>query len=179
MKENKNISTGVTYGLVIGLLYILMLFGLWNTATNMIKFSLYSLLSFVVILGLLFYEAYQRRKMNDGYIDLKSLFQTLFVSILIIQLLSSIYTYVHLTYIDPTVGDRMMAGVEEMMDKMGDKISDSDREKTMEKMGEIKQMTDVPQMIKSYLSSVAIMGIFALIIAAIVKKKKPVFEEIN
>lgn len=179
MKENKNISTGVTYGVIIGLLYVLMLFFRWSIATNLIKFGLYTFLGYLVILGLLFYEAYQRRKMNDGFISLKDLFQTLFISVLIFELLYSIYTFIHLTYVDPTVGDRMRAGMEEMFDKMGDKMSDADKEKALERMGDIKKATELPQMIKSYLSSVAISGIFALIISAIVKKKKPVFEEVN
>jgi hypothetical protein len=116
---------------------------------------------------------------SDGFIDFKSLFQTLFISVLIFELLYSIYTYIHLTYVDPTVGDRMRAGMEEMFDKVGDKMSDADKEKALERMGDIKKATELPQMIKSYLSSVAISGIFALIISAIVKKKKPVFEEVN
>ncbi|MCW3115839.1 MAG: hypothetical protein JWR18_4235 [Segetibacter sp.] len=179
MKENKNISTGVTYGVIIGLIYVLMLFFRWSVATNLIKFGLYTFLGYIIILGLLFFEAYQRRKVSDGFIDFKSLFQTLFISVLIFELLYSIYTYIHLTYVDPTVGDRMRAGMEEMFDKVGDKMSDADKEKALERMGDIKKATELPQMIKSYLSSVAISGIFALIISAIVKKKKPVFEEVN
>ncbi|MCW3081711.1 DUF4199 domain-containing protein [Segetibacter sp.] len=179
MKDNKNISTGVTYGVIIGLIYVLILFVRWSAATNLIKFGLYSFLGYIVILGLLCYEAFQRRKLNEGFISLKSLFQTLFISVLIFELLYSIYTYIHLTYIDPTVGDRMREGMQEMFDKMGEGLSDADKDKAMERMGDIKRATELPQMVKSYLSSVAISGIFALIISAIVKKKKPVFEEIN
>lgn len=179
MKENKNISTGITYGVIIGLIYILMLFWRWSVATNLIKFGLYTVIGYIVILGLLFYEAYQRRKINEGFIDLKNLFQTLFISILIFELLYSIYTFIHLTYIDPNVGERMKEGMMEMFDKAGDSMKDSDKEKALEKMGDVKRATELPQMIKGYLSSVAISGVFALIISAIVKKKKPVFEEIN
>jgi hypothetical protein len=140
---------------------------------------LYTFLGYLIILGLLCYEAVQRRKLNDGFIDLKSLFQTLFISVLIFELFYSIYTFIHLTYIDPTVGDRMREGMQEMFDKVGDQMSDADKEKAMERMGNIKKATELPQMIKTYLSSVAISGIFSLIISAIVKKKKPVFEEVN
>lgn len=179
MKDNKNVSTSITYGVIIGLIYVLMLFFRWSIATNLIKFGLYTFLGYLVILGLLFYEAFQRRKMSNGFIDLKNLFQTLFISVLIFELFYAIYTYIHLTYIDPGVGDRMREGMQEMFDKVGDKMSDADKEKALERMGDIKRATELPQMIKSYLSSVCITGIFALIISAIVKKKKPVFEEIS
>ena len=179
MKDNKNITTGITYGIIIGLIYVLMLFFRWSIATNLIKFGLYTFLGYLVILGLLFFEAFQRRKMDEGFINLKSLFQTLFISVLIFELLYSLYTYIHLTYVDPTVGDRMREGMQEMFDKVGDKMSDADKEKALERMGDIKKATELPQMIKGYLSSVAVSGIFALIISAIVKKKKPVFEEVN
>ena len=66
-----------------------------------------------------------------------------------------------------------------MFDKVGDRMSDDDKEKALERMGDIKKATQLPQMIKSYLSAVAISGILSLIVAAIMKKKKPVFEEIN
>jgi hypothetical protein len=177
--KNKNVSTGITYGVIIGLIYVLILFWRWSIATNLIKFGLYTFLGFLVILGLLVYEAVQRRKMNGGFIDLKDLFQTLFISILILEFFYSLYTYIHLTYIDPSVADRMKEGMQEMFDKVGDKMSDADKEKALERMGDIKRATQLPQMIKSYLSSVAITGIFGLIISAIVKKKKPIFQETN
>ncbi|MDQ6814604.1 MAG: DUF4199 domain-containing protein [Bacteroidota bacterium] len=179
MKDNKNVSTGITYGIIIGLVYVIMLFFRWSIATNIIRFGLYTFLGYVIILGLLTFEALQRRKMDSGFIELKSLFQTLFISVLIFEFFYSLYTYIHLTYIDPGVGDRMRQGMQEMFDKVGDKMSDDDKEKALEKIGNIKRATEIPQMIKGYLSSVAITGIFALIISAIVKKKKPVFEEIS
>jgi hypothetical protein len=69
--------------------------------------------------------------------------------------------------------------MQEIFDKVGDRISDDDKEKALERMVYIKKATQLPQMIKSYLSAVAISGILSLIVAAIMKKKKPVFEEIN
>lgn len=177
MKENKNIPAAITYGVIIGLVYVLILFWRWSSATNLMKFGLISLVGFLIILILMLVEAYQIRKLNNGYIDLKKLFQALFISVLIFEFFFSAYNFIHLKYIDPQIGDRMKEGFQEIFDKVGDKMSDSDKEKMLERTGDIKKATDLPQMIKSYLSSVAITGIFALIISAIVKKKKPVFEE--
>ena len=177
--KSKNVSIGITYGVIIGLIYVILLFFRWSAATDFIKLGLYTFASFLILLALLFFEAHQRRKLEGGFIDLKSLFQTLFISVIIFELFYSIYTYIHLTYIDPTIGDRMREGMQEMFDKVGDRMSDDDKEKALERMGDIKKATQLPQMIKSYLSAVALSGILSLIVAAIMKKKKPVFEEIN
>ena len=177
MKENKNISTAITYGIIIGLIYVLILFWRWNAATNLMKFGLITFAGFIIILILMFVEAYQVRKLNNGFIDLKKLFQTLFISVLIFEFFYSLYNFIHLKYVDPEVGNRMKEGFQEIFDKVGDRLSDSDKEKMLERTGDIKKATELPQIIKSYLSSVAITGVFALIISAIVKKKKPVFEE--
>lgn len=177
MKENKNVVTGLTYGAIIGLVYVLILFWRWSTADNLIKFGLITLAGYVIILCLMLFEAYQRRKINGGYIDLKNLFQTLFISVLIFELLYSLYNYIHLSYIDPAVGDRMREGMHEMFDKAGDQMSDADKEKLLERIGDTKKATELPQILKSYFSSVAISGVFALLFSAIVKKKKPVFQE--
>lgn len=179
MKDNKNLSTGVTYGIIIGLVYVIILFWRWSAATNFAKFGLISLLGFIVVLSLMTFEALQRRKMNNGFIELKPLFQTLFISVLIFDFFYTLYNFIHLTYVDPNVVDRMKEGMQEMFDKMGDNMSDSKKEKALEQIKDIRKATELPQLVKSYFSSVAISGIFALIISAIVKKKKPVFEEIN
>jgi hypothetical protein len=177
MKDNKNTVGGLTYGVIIGLVYVLILFWRWSTANNLIKFGLINLSGYIIILCLMFFEAYQRRKVNGGYIDLKNLFQTLFISVLIFELFYSLYNYIHLTYVDPTVADRMREGMQEMFDKVGDNMREADKEKALERIGDIKKATELPQIIKSYLSSVAISGVFALFISAIMKKKRPVFVE--
>lgn len=177
MKDNRNTKTGLAYGIIIGLVYVLILFWRWTSATNLIKFGLITLVGYIIILALMFIEASQRRKINGGFIDLKNLFQTLFISVLIFEFFYSLYNFIHLKYIDPTVVDRMRAGIEEMLDKAGSSMSDTDKEKAIGRIEDIKKATDLPQVIKSYLSSIAISGVFALLISAIIKKKKPVFIE--
>lgn len=176
---NNNNRTGVTYGIIIGLIYVLILFYRWSSANSLIKFGIISIAGYLIILGLMIFEASQIRKMNGGFIELKSLFKTLFISVLIFEFLYAFYNFIHLRFIDPNVVERMKQGIIEMFDNLGDRVSDKDKEGTLEKMNDLDKATELPQMIKSYFTSVAISGVFALIISAIFKKKKPVFEEIN
>ena len=164
MKDNRTAVIGLTYGVVIGLVYVLILFWRWSIATNLIRFGLITLFGYLIILCLLFFEAYQVRKLNGGYINLKKLFQTLFISVLVFELLFSLYNYIHLKYVDPGIVDRMREGMQEMFDKVGDQMRESDKEKALERIGDIKQATGLPQVMKGYFSSVAISGVFALLI---------------
>lgn len=177
--KSKNISTGISYGLIIGLIYVLFLFWRWNSAENIIQFGLIAVIAYLIVLGIMFYEAYNRRKINEGYIDLKNLFQTLFISVLVFELIYALYNFIHLKYIDPEVIPRMKAGMEEMLDKAGDKISDADREKSLTQMDQLDESTKFLSIVKSYLISISISGVLALIISLIMRKKKPVFDEIN
>lgn len=176
--KSQNVSTGATYGVLIGLVYVLFLFWRWSSAENMIMFSIIAGLAYVVVLGMMFYEAFVRRKQNGGYIDLKNLFQTLFISVIIFEVIYAIYNFIHLKYIDPDVVANMKAGVESMLDKAGE-MSDEDREKALKGFDEMDKATELGSVVKSFLISIAISGVFALIISLIMRRKKPVFEEVN
>ena len=177
--KNKNVSIGISYGLIIGLISILFLFWRWSSAENIIQFGLIAVVAYVVVLGCMFYEAYARRKDNGGFIDLKNLFQTLFVSVLVFEIIYALYNYIHLKYIDPEVISRMKLGMEEMLEKAGENVSDADREKTMAQMDQMDEATSFTSIIKSFLISISISGVFALLISIIMRKRKPIFEEIN
>jgi hypothetical protein len=176
--KRNNISTGITYGVVIGLLYCLLLFWRWSSAGNMITFGIIALVSYLIVIAIMFYEAFYRRKQDGGFITLKNLFQTLFISVLIFELIYAIYNFIHLKYIDPEVIDRMQASVSDMLEKAGGNMSDDDKEKTLSRFDEMKKATELGQVLKSYLISIAISGVVALLIALIMRKKKPVFQEI-
>ena len=115
--KNKNVSTGLSFGVVLGLVYVVLLLWRWKSAENMIMFAVVALLSFLVILGLMFYEASYRRKENGGFISLKELFQTLFISVLVFELFYTIFNFIYLKYIDPDVVDRMKVSMQTLLDK--------------------------------------------------------------
>ena len=174
MQKNKNIQTGLTYGVLIGLIYCVIAFARWSMATNLILFAVMAFLGYLVVLGLMFWEAYQRRKMQpDGLIDLKNLFQTLFVSVLIFELLYGLYNFIHLKFIDPNIIEKMKEGMTVMMEKTGAQVSDEQREQSLARFDDMKKAMEPLQVFKSYLINIAISGFFAFIISLIMRKKNP------
>lgn len=170
--KNKNVSIGLSFGVIIGLVYIVMLLLRWKMAENIIVFGLLAIVSFLVCLGLMFYEAHYRRKENGGFITLKDLFQTLFISVLVFELFYTIFNFVYLKYIDPGVVDRMKAGMQAMLDKAGDQITEADKAKRLSQLDKIDDATKTGKLIQGYLISVAISGVCALLVSLIMKKKK-------
>ena len=174
--KNKNVSTGIAFGIIIGLVYCILLFLRWQSASNFIQFALIAFITYIIILGIMFYEAFYRRKQEEGnYITLKQLFQTLLISVLIFEFFYSAYNYIHLKFIDPGVIDRMKIAMENMLDKAGDNVTTQQKKDSLSKIEELKQATEFGKIITGYFTSVAVSGVFALIISAILKKKKPVF----
>lgn len=179
MKSNQNISTGIAFGLIIGLVYCILLFLRWQSATNFIQFGLLAIVSYIVIIVILIYEASYRRKLNGGFIETKELMQTLFISVLIFEFFYTVFNFIYLKYIDPGVIDSMKQAMQKMLNQAGDQITEEQRKQSMERFDKLGEATQIGQAIKSYFLSVAVSGIVALIISAIMKKRKPVFEEIS
>ena len=173
--KNKNVSIGVTFGVVIGLIYMILLFVRWMSAESIIRFGLLAAVNYVLVLGLLVYEAIYRRKQEGGFISLKDVFQTLFISVLIFELFYAVYNFVYLKYIDPEVINRMKEAMKEMMEKF--KVPDDDMQKSMQKFDEFDNATQLGQVIKGYFTGVAISGVCAFIISLIVRRRAPVFKE--
>jgi len=179
MKANQNISTGIIFGLITGLMYCILLFLRWQSATNFVQFGILALVSYLIIIGILFYEASYRRRLNGGYIETKELMQTLFISVLIFEFFYSLFNFIYLKYIDPGVIDNMKQTMRQILDKAGDQVSDEQRKEAMERFDKLNEATQIGQVIKSYFISIAVSGIIALIISAIMRKSKPIFQEIS
>lgn len=179
MDKNKNLSVGFIYGIVIGFVYVMLAFWRWKSATTLITFAILAIVGYLIILGLMFYEAYYRRKLNGGSILLKELFQTLFISVLIFELFYALYNYIHLTYIDPEVIDRMKVGLEQMFEQAGESVTEEQQDKALAQFDKLKDATKITEMAKSYLMSIAISGVFAFFISLIMRRKEQVFQEIQ
>lgn len=173
MNKELNTQTGISFGVLIGMVYAILLYIRWGYADNFILYGTMAFVSFLVVLGLMFWEAFQRRKASGGYVDLKNLFQTLFISVLLFELFYAAYNFIHLKYIDPTVIERMKAGMLRMLDNAGTQISEQQREDSLKRFNEMEKALQWGQVVKSYFISVAISGFFAFIVALIMRRSNP------
>jgi Protein of unknown function (DUF4199) len=178
--KSNNIRNGLTFGVIIGLIYCVSLFLRYNMiSSGVIMVGLITILFYLGVIGMLFYCGIKRRNELGGYIDLKNAFQTIFVAILIAELIYTIFNFIYLKFIDPGYFDKMKTTMEAFMERT---IKDDDRrEEALDKFRERfdKQKTwslTLKGIVLGYLMWVAITGVFGFIAALIIRKNKPVFE---
>src|SRR5438046_494282 len=97
-----NIRNGATFGVIIGLIYCVSLFLRYNMiSSGVIVIGLITFLFYAVVIGMLFFCGIKRRNELGGFIELKDAFQTIFVAILIAELIYTIFNLIYLKFIDP------------------------------------------------------------------------------
>jgi len=176
MEKEKNLSFGLKWGVIIGLFYVVVIFLRYNQgAKNPLLFALFATVGFLTSLVLLYICAVKRRNASGGYIELKDLFQTLFVTVLILELFYAIFNLIYLRAIDPNFFQKFKESTEVMLEQQG--VS---QEKIDQQMGKLDQdpakVVSASTILVNYLSSVAVTGVFALIIGLIVRRRRPPFE---
>jgi uncharacterized protein DUF4199 len=180
LNKTSNVKNGLTFGVIIGLIYCVSLFLRYNMiSAGVIMIGLVALLFYVVVIGMLFFCGIKRRKELGGLIELKDAFQTIFVAVLVAELIYTIFNFIYLKFIDPGYFDKMKTAMETFMEKT---IKDDDkREEALDKFRERfdKQREwalTLKGVVLGYLMWVAITGVFGFIVALIIRRKKPLFE---
>jgi hypothetical protein len=145
-------------------------------------FAVVACLFYLVVIGMLFFCVAKRRKELGGFIELKDAFQTIFIAVLIGELIYTAFNAIYLKFIDPHFFEKFAASMESFVEKSS--MSDDRKEETLNKMRE--QMANKENsaltakgIILGYLVWVAITGVFGFFVALIMRKKRPVFEELD
>ena len=116
--KTSNIKNGMTFGTIIGLIYCVWLFLRYNMINSgIIIVGLITILFYFLVIGMLFYCGIKRRNELGGYIELKDAFQTIFVAILIAELIYTIFNFIYLKFIDPGYFDKMKTAMETFFEK--------------------------------------------------------------
>lgn len=182
VSNTSNAKNGLTFGIIIGLIYCLSLFTRYNATSNPIMFGVITLLFYLVVIAMLFFCIAKRRKELGGFIDLKDAFQTVFIAIIIGELIYCLFNVIYLKFIDPHFFDKWQVSMQDFLERTIK--DDAKREETLnnfnEQIEKQKQRGLTIQGIAlSYLVSVAITGVIGLIAALIMRKKRPVFEQLD
>ena len=178
--KSSNVRNGAMFGLIIGLIYCISLFIRYNMiSSGVIMVGVITILFYFVVIGMLFFCGIKRRNELGGFIELKDAFQTIFVAILIAELIYTIFNFIYLKFIDPGYFDKMKTAMEAFMEKTIK--NDDKRDEAINNFRERfeKQKTwalNIKGIVLGYLMWIAITGVFGLIAALIIRKKRPVFE---
>jgi hypothetical protein len=171
MQNQKLISFGAKWGVIIGFVYCLLLLLRYKMGSNFLMFSILIFTGYIIALVLLLIAGFRLRKEMGGYIELKDAFKALFVAVLIFELFYAIFNFVYIKYVDPGFFQRLKDSTEEFLVK---------NNQSQKKIDEILNNIDVDaakkmntwDLLKSYLFYLGISGVFAFLIALIVKRKR-------
>jgi hypothetical protein len=172
MDKKKNIEHGLKWGIIIGLVYCLVMFLRYSLGdSNPLLFGVMTIIGYLVVLILLLTCGFARRKQLGGNIDLKGAFQTMFIAVLGFEFINMAFNFIYLKYINPNFFQTMKDSMEELMIK-----SNVSQDKIDQALNQIDtQASKNISLGTSFLSfafSIVISGIFALIFALVVKRKR-------
>lgn len=172
--ESKKI--GLNYGIILGGISIiyslcLYLFG----AKAFVSPAAYIAILFPIVLAVL--GGRQQKKLQGGYLEFSEALKTTFTILVLGALMSTAFMVILLNYIDHSFGEALnqetAMKTEEFMRKFG--APEADIEKASEKIMNENNYSLAKQSV-SFAFGCIFWFLLALIISAIIKKKKPEFE---
>ena len=170
-------NVGLTYGLIGGIAMIIYTLCLYLAGVQTFMhlgliYSSYALITLIAVLAGL-----KQKKLKGGFISFAEALKTVFLTFAIAFFLQTLFNYVLLNYIDTSFRDALtqatMEKTEEWLKKFS--VPESDIEKTMESMAS-KNNYSIFNVFLGYGVMCIISCIVSLIIAAIIKKNKPPFD---
>lgn len=174
-------SHGLKWGLIIGAVYAVLVFlRYYFGAGNFLGFSAFTFIGFPVVLILLFISGRQLRTANGGYIEMREAFKAMFISVMVFEAFYIITTFIYLRYVDPAFFDKLRESTEKVM--IAAKTPQGDIDKMLKNFDETQAQSKqggVLDLFKSYLYTIGITGLFALLFAFILKRKPPIFRQDN
>lgn len=170
----KNI--GPLYGLIAGLTLVVLMFCLYMGGVSAFMGPL-GWLKYPLIILIAVLAAQKLKKLNGGYLPFAEALKIIFVVFALGFLLETIFSYILLNFIDTDFREAMTQAAMEKMAALFKRLGSSEEqiEKMMEE-GSKKENYSLGKVLLGYGLGCIISFIFALIIAAIVKKNKPVFD---
>lgn len=171
-------STALKWGILISIISVIIftvvsMFLMGNM--GIIGTAVVSILSFLLILVLLGVMATQIRKSVGGYMTLRETFRPIFIAILIMVTVTTVYNLVYVKWIDPTYYDRIKESTINASIKIGGDDDEEASARQAEEMYE-KRMEDKDKptsILLGFAGTIVVYSLFGFIVAAIVKRNPP------
>ena len=165
------------YGALLGVIHVVVSTGANMAVDNMIILNSAKFAAYLVYMGILAFLASKIRKANGGYIEFRDLFGAIFVMLLVAGLITYIYNYVYTTIIIPDFTERLTNASLKLLEdsKLADDVVEEKVQQLKEQMKSAQDMGFSRQVL-NFLSTIVVDCLFGLIVCAIVKKPKPLFD---
>jgi Protein of unknown function (DUF4199) len=163
---------GLRYGFITGLLYFILLFFRFKFfATNPASFAVFAVVSYLVILLMYLFAAIARKNELGGYAPMKEIFTSVFVVILITELVFIIFNLIYFKILDPSFWENFRTATLVNLQKAH--APQEQIEQQMKSFKDMQEQSSPGSLIKGYGISVIIDSIFGLIFAIILRKQNP------
>jgi hypothetical protein len=173
MNPASKYNIGIRFGLLTGVIYIILLFVRYHfAASNPILIGVFAILSYLVVLLLFLLTGIARKKELGGSGEMKDIFQSIFIAILITELFYVMFNLIYFKFVDPAFWDNFKATSLSIMEKAG--LTKDEIDEKMKGFKDVGQETKPLGLIKGYGTGVVVDSVFGLIFAALLRKKKPV-----
>jgi len=173
-----NTNYGVTYGLIGGLVICIVSLIQYLGGIDM-YLSPVGYVSYLVVITMAVLAALKLRRSNEGFLEFSQALKVTFTVFALALLLQTLFTYVLFNFIDTdfkdAVSQEIMNKTEQMMKNFG--ASDSQIEEALESERN-KDQFSLGRVLLGYAVTCIVSFIFCLLIAVIVKKSKPAFNNI-
>jgi hypothetical protein len=151
LRQTSKFAIAVRFGLITGMLYAALLFLRYRFfASNPMQFGVSALISYVLILLMYLFTGIARKKELGGYGETREIFQSIFIVILITELVYVLFNFIYLKFIDPAFWENLKA----------------------------ESLSYYQSLNIGYGFSVVIDSLFGLIFASILRKKRPASPDI-
>lgn len=172
MNQSLKYRSGVLFGIIAGIVYMLILLVRYvYFGTNPQELGIISAAGLLVMIILFFLAAYNRRNQSGGYADVKELFGTVFIVILFAEISFSIFNFVYLKYIDPGYLVRFTTSTIAWMTK--NKLPEAEAKSLLNGLKDQQEIT-FGTMIMGFARAVIMDSIIGIVISFIMKRKRPV-----
>ncbi len=174
MDPNNGIQIGVTNGIIIGFLLVILYLGLYMFKPDMFFNSWIAMGFFVVILLFMVKAALENRKGLGGYASFKQTLQPAFVTFLVAQLISTIFNYVLYNYIDPSLVEALKQYTVDFTRNMFEgMMSEAELEQQIETVKQQDYTVTFGSSLLGFLWMSVVGFVLAAIVAAFTRKKAP------
>jgi hypothetical protein len=167
----------MTYGVILGLVYMVITTGVNMAVNGMIMYFGLKALGYVLYMVILGLFAGRIRKANGGYIELREVFGAAFIMLLVSGAIVFIYNYIYMYYIDADFLNKIKASTIAFYEKSN--VPDDKLDETAAAFD--KQIADaktlnIGSMLLNFLGGLVLDCLFGLVVSLIVKKPRPMFD---
>lgn len=171
--SNQDISKspfGIKFGVIASLAIII--YGLILNLTGLNTNQALGYVNYFVLAGVMYVACKNYKDANEGFVSFGGAFNISFIVVSIASLISSIFTYVYMAFVDDSILEFIKEKQLEEFEKQG--LTDTQIEQAIE----MSEMFMTPGMISvmAFIGMLIFGAILGFIVSAIVKNPRPIFE---